>query len=142
MTEEEMSEQELVINIQFLQDQAKMLASNIEMLSIYLQELATSRVTLEGIQTLKKGDEILVPIGASSFIRARIDDTERVIVGIGVNVSMNKTTEQALEELEERITFTQSKIRENDEKYRAVAARLEELSAKAQKILEKKGENV
>ncbi|KYK33086.1 MAG: prefoldin subunit alpha [Theionarchaea archaeon] len=142
MTEEEMSEQELVINIQFLQDQAKMLASNIEMLSIYLQELATSKVTLEGIQTLKKGDEILVPIGASSFIRACIDDTERVIVGIGVNVSMNKTTEQALEELEERITFTQSKIRENDEKYRAVAARLEELSAKAQKILEKKGENV
>lgn len=142
MTEEEMSEQELVMNIQFLQDQAKMLASNIEMLSIYLQELATSKVTLEGIQTLKKGDEILVPIGASSFIRARIDDTERVIVGIGVNVSMNKTTEQTLEGLEERITFTQSKIRENDEKYRAVAARLEELSAKAQKILEKKGENV
>ena len=142
MTEEEMSEQELVVNIQFLQDQAKMLASNIEMLSIYLQELATSKVTLEGIQTLKKGDEILVPIGASSFIRARIDDTEKVIVGIGVNVSMNKTMEQALEGLEKRITFTQSRIKENDEKYRAVATKLEELSAKAQEILEKKGENV
>ncbi len=142
MTEEEMSEQELVVNIQFLQDQAKMLASNIEMLSIYLQELATSKVTLEGIQTLKKGDEILVPIGASSFIRARIDDTEKVIVGIGANVSMNKTMEQALEGLEKRITFTQSRIKENDEKYRVVATKLEELSAKAQEILEKKGENV
>lgn len=142
MTEKEMSEQELVLNIQFLQEQAKILASNIEMLSLYLQELATSKVTLEGIQILKKGDEILVPIGASSFFRARIDDTEKVIVGVGAKVSVDRTTEEAIKSLEERISSAQSRIRENDEQYRAVTARLEELSVEAQKILEKKGENV
>lgn len=133
------SEQELAINIQILQEQARIIASNVERLTIYLQELNTSKTTLEGLQTLKKGDEILVPIGASSFIRARIEDTEGVIVGVGANVSMDRTVEEATTNVQERITFVESKIRENQETYVKIAQKLDELSAEAQKLMEKRG---
>ena len=142
MRDKQMGERELAVNIQLLQEQAKILASNVEMLSMYHQELTTSKLTIEGLKTLKKGDEILVPVGASSFIRARIDDTEKVIVGIGADVSVDRTIEEAAKNLEERISSTEERIRENQENYMKVAARIEELTAEVRKILGEKGENV
>ncbi|MBU7047877.1 MAG: prefoldin subunit alpha [Theionarchaea archaeon] len=142
MTNNKMNERELAINIQILQEQAKILASNVEMLSMYLQELATSKLTLEGIKNLTKGDEILVPIGASSFVRARIDDTAQVIAGIGANVSVDRSIDDATKNLEERITLIEAKINENQENYMNVAERLEELTAQARALMGEKGENV
>ena len=142
MTNNKMNERELAINIQILQEQAKILASNVEMLSMYLQELATSKLTLEGIKNLTKGDEILVPIGASSFVRARIDDTAQVIAGIGANVSVDRSIDDATKNLEERITLIEAKIKENQENYMNVAERLEELTAQARALMGEKGENV
>lgn len=139
---EKLSERDLVINIQILQEQAKILASNVEMLTMYLQEMVTSKLTLEGIQNLKPGDEILVPIGASSFIRARIDDTEKVIVGVGADVSVDRASEDAVQNLEERISLTQERIKENQENYMKVTAKLEELNAEAQKVIQQKGDHV
>jgi prefoldin alpha subunit len=138
----ELSEQELALSIQILQEQAKALASNVETLTIYLHELSISKKTLEGLQTCTKGDEILVPIGASSFVKARIEDTENVIAGVGADVSVAKTVEQAIDSLEKRITLMESKIKENQETYVRVAQKLEELGAQAQKLLEEKGEYV
>lgn len=142
MRDKQMGERELAVNIQLLQEQAKILASNVEMLSMYHQELTTSKLTIEGLKTLKKGDEILVPVGASSFIRARIDDTEKVIAGIGANVSVDRTIEEAAKNLEERISSAEERIRENQENYMKVAARIEELTAEVRKILSEKGEDV
>lgn len=142
MRDKQMGERELAVNIQLLQEQAKILASNVEMLSMYHQELTTSKLTIEGLKTLKKGDEILVPVGASSFIRARIDDTEKVIAGIGANVSVDRTIEEAAKNLEERISSTEERIRENQENYMKVAARIEELTAEVRKILSEKGDDV
>ena len=109
---------------------------------MYLQELATSKLTLEGIKNLTKGDEILVPIGASSFVRARIDDTAQVIAGIGANVSVDRSIDDATKNLEERITLIEAKIKENQENYMNVAERLEELTAQARALMGEKGENV
>ena len=139
---ERLSERDLLINIQVLQEQAKILASNVEMLTMYLQEMVTSKLTLEGIQDLNPGDEILVPIGASSFIRARIDDTEKVIVGVGADVSVDRACEDAVQNLEKRISLTQERIKENQENYMKVAAKLEELNAEAQEIIQQKGDHV
>lgn len=139
---EKMNEQELLVNIQILREQAKIIASNVEMLSVYLQELASAKATLEGVKLLKKGDEILVPIGGASFIRARIDDTEGVIIGVGANVSVDRTLTEAISVAEEKINFTQSKISENQEAYMKVTSTLEELSDQAQDLLREKGENV
>ncbi len=139
---EKMNEQELLVNIQILREQAKIIASNVEMLSIYLQELASAKATLEGVKPLKRGDEILVPIGGASFIRARIDDTEGVIIGVGADVSVDRTLTEAIAVAEEKINFTQSKITESQEAYMKVTSTLEELSAQAQDLLREKEENV
>ncbi|MBU7044080.1 MAG: prefoldin subunit alpha [Theionarchaea archaeon] len=139
MTEEsQMTEQELLTNIQILQEQAKVFASNIEMLNMYLEELHRSKVTLEGLEHVKKGDEILVPIGATSFIHARIEDTENVISGIGANVSVDRTVQEAIKNLEERISLTESKINQNQENYTKVASTLEQLSARVRAAYQEK----
>ena len=129
------NEQELALNIQILQEQARIIASNVEKLTIYLQELNMSKTTVEGLKTLKKGDEILVPVGASTFIRARIEDTAGLIMGVGANVSVDRSVDEATTSLEEKITIIESKIRENQEAYIKVAQKLDELNAEAQKLM-------
>ncbi len=143
MNEEgKMSEQELALTIQILQQQTRILASNVETLSVYLHELTTSLATLEGMKTLKEGDQILVPIGASNFVFARIEDTGKVIVGVGAQACCDRSLDDAIAAVQEKVTSTESRIKENQEAYMKAAEKLEELSAEAQKLLEKKGENV
>ncbi|MGD2249312.1 MAG: prefoldin subunit alpha [Candidatus Methanofastidiosia archaeon] len=134
----EMSQQELVVTIQILQEQAQLLASNLEQLSNYLQDLSISKATLEGVKALKKGDEILVPIGGSTFVKARIEDVENVIVGAGADVSMGKKIAEGISTMTERITMTQSRIQDTQETYQKVAQKLQEYRAYAQRVI--KGE--
>ena len=129
------NEQELALNIQILQEQARIIASNVEKLTMYLQELNMSKTTVDGLKTLKKGDEILVPVGASTFIRARIEDTAGLIMGVGANVSVDRSVDEAATSLEEKITIIESKIKENQEAYIKVAQKLDELNAEAQKLM-------
>jgi prefoldin alpha subunit len=132
----EMSQQELVVNIQILQEQAQLLAANLEQLSNYLQDLSISKATLEGVKALKKGDEILVPIGGSTFVKARIEDVENVIVGTGANVSMGKKIAEGISTMEERIDMTRSRIQDTQETYQMVAQKLQEYRTYAQKIIQ------
>lgn len=132
----EMSQQDLLANIQILQEQAQILATNLERLSNYLQDLSISKATLEGIQDLKEGDEILVPIGGSTFVKARIEDVNNVIVGAGADVSMNKKIEDGISTMGERIDMTQSRIQDTQETYQKVAQKLQEYKARAQKMVQ------
>ena len=43
----------------------------------------------------KEGDEILVPIGASIFVTAKVTDCKNAVVGIGSKVSVDKELGEA-----------------------------------------------
>lgn len=67
-----------------------------------LDELDRAHATLEAIQGAPAGEEILVPVGAGTFIRAAVTDVREVISGIGAGVSVDDTNERARARLDER----------------------------------------
>ena len=68
-----------------------------------LAELKVSTMTLEGLEKEKKGNELFVPIGGGSYVKAKLETSKKVVVGVGADVAVEKSVKEAKEELETRI---------------------------------------
>jgi len=93
----------LVYEIQILRGIAESIQQRMDLVNTAITELRLAASTLEGIGSEESGNSLLVPIGGSSYIRARLDDKERLIVGIGADVAVEKTVGEAKEDFQARV---------------------------------------
>lgn len=77
--------------------------SRLNMTRAALTELKVSSLTLEGLEKEKKGTELFVPIGGGSYVKAKLETSKKVVVGVGADVAIEKTLKKAKEELGTRI---------------------------------------
>ena len=101
-------------------EQMDALGQQMAMLQTSLEESVRARETLKAFKDAEEGDEILVPVGASVFVTAKVTDKREALVGIGNKISVGKELPEAEEfmstvviELQEslkRISNTYSEI--------------------------------
>ena len=60
-----------------------------------LDEVNMADESIKALIGAKEGDEIMVPIGASSFMTVKVCSNKNIIVGVGSNLSVEKTPEEA-----------------------------------------------
>jgi prefoldin alpha subunit len=60
-------------------------------------------MSLDGLEKEKENAELLVPIGGSSYIKVKLASTDKVIVGMGARVSIEKTLQEAKEIIKSRL---------------------------------------
>lgn len=60
-----------------------------------LDEVTMASQSIKALMGAKEGEEILIPIGASSFANVKATSNRNIIVGIGSKVSVEKTPEGA-----------------------------------------------
>ena len=98
----------------------------------YLAELKMAGSTLEGIAG-QEGAEMLVPIGAGSYVWARVERVDKVVVGVGADVAIEMDVERAKEVIGERIAEAEKAldeyVRRLAEVERALAAYRERMRA-------------
>lgn len=92
---------QLLVEIRLLEGSARIYQSRLEVVQTALSEAIVANSTLEGIKG-KEGVEALLPIGADSFIRADIQNSNKIIMGIGAGVCMEKDIEVCIEDLKSR----------------------------------------
>ncbi len=90
--------------IENYKEQVVAIEGQLEFVNATLEEHHRARVTLDGISKLKKGQKTLVPIGANTYIHAVIDEPDHAIIGVGMEVSVEKTMEDTTEALLSRIS--------------------------------------
>ena len=71
------------------------------------QDMLRGKGTLEALRSAKAGDEVLVPVGGGTLIRAKLADAKTVIAGIGTGLSMERGIDEAAKALEERLASLQ-----------------------------------
>jgi len=129
----------LAYEYQLLQAQAPLLAQNLELLTMGRNEFQAVKETLEGLKKVKEEKpEILVPIGAGSFLKARIEDKENAIVSVGAGYAIEKNLDDAIKYLEARIKEYDDAIAKTQEGLKKLEAQLNELAERAQ-VLQGKG---
>ncbi len=79
------------------------LTNQAQMLQMSFEDTTRARETLKSIKDAKAGDEILIPIGASSFIPAVVSEKKSAFVGIGNKLTAEKSLEESIIVMDEGI---------------------------------------
>jgi prefoldin alpha subunit len=93
----------LVMELQLLENALDTLQTRVGLVNASINELRMANATLEGLKKEQKGSNILVPLGGGSYMKAKIEDVERLIVGIGADVAVEKTVNATQEDVGTRI---------------------------------------
>lgn len=93
----------LSVELRILEQTAENLNARINMVNTMIADLTYASMTLEGLEKQKENAELLVPIGGGSYIRAKLENPDRVTVGIGAGVSVEKTLQEAKDLINKRL---------------------------------------
>ena len=93
----------LSMELRYLEQTAETVQQRVNMVNTVIADLTYASMTLEGVEKEKEGSELLVPVGGSSYIKAKLAATDKVIVGMGAGVSVEKTLPEAKELVKNRL---------------------------------------
>ncbi len=127
----------LVVELRLLEGTANTLQSRLNFVNAILTELNYAKMTLEGLEKEKKNVPLFVPIGGGSYIRAKLESAEKVIVGMGAGVSVEKSLSEAKETVGNRIAQLEKTRRTLQQQLTQVAQKMEEDQARFQELSEK-----
>ncbi len=120
----------LSVELRYLEQTAEAMQSRMNMVNTVMADLTYANMTLEGLEKEKENSDLLVPIGGSSYIKTKLANLDKVIVGMGAGVSVEKTFPEAKEIVKKRLEdlektrlslqqqFTQVVGRINDDRQR------------------------
>jgi prefoldin alpha subunit len=94
----------LITELRILESTAETLQTRINYVNAFLNELLSANMALTGLEKEEKNTSLLVPIGGGSYVRAKLEDVEKVVYGVGAGVSIEKTIEEAKEGMAQRIS--------------------------------------
>lgn len=93
----------LSVEIRILEQTAENLNTRINMINTMIADLTYANMTLEGLEKQKENAELLVPIGGGSYIKTKLETPDKVTVGIGAGVSVEKTLQEAKDIIDKRL---------------------------------------
>jgi len=132
-TEEEL--RRLSVEMRYLEQTADTLQQRIGMVNAALTDLTYANLTLDGLEKEKENAELLVPIGGNSYVKAKISDTNKIIVGIGAGVSVEKTLQGAKTTLKERLDELEKTMNSAQQQFGQVAERINSGRARLETLL-------
>lgn len=96
------------------------LSRQVQVLRVSLDEVTLASNALKAFRDAKDGDEIMVPIGATSYITVKVTPNRNVVVDVGSDISVEKDTNSAIEymdannaEISEALTKTMEALNES-----------------------------
>jgi prefoldin alpha subunit len=135
MTKEEEITKNLTM-IEYYKQQLESIDAQLQYLSTVLAEYQRAKMTVEQLHAADPNTEVLIPLGGGTFVNGSVKDTSNVLIGIGACLVVEKSMEDALAKLDDRI----KKVQENQGKIVSIGEKIqsdaEELSQKTQKMME------
>ena len=100
---EEEELRKLSVEMRYLEQTAEALQQRIGMVNAAITDLTYANATLDGIEQEKENAELLVPVGGSSYIKVKLSSSDKIIIGLGAGVSIEKPLPEAKAMLKERL---------------------------------------
>jgi prefoldin alpha subunit len=114
----------LSMEMRYLEQTAEALQQRISMVNAALTDINYANMTLDGIETEKENSELLIPIGGSSYVKVKLADANKVIIGLGSGVSVEQTLPQAKATLKERLDELEKTMHAAQQQFSQVAERI------------------
>ena len=114
----------LSVEMRYLEQTAEALQQRIGMVNAAITDLTYANATLDGIEKEKENSEMLVPIGGSSYVKVKLTDSNKIIVGMGAGVSVEKTLAEAKVTLKERLDDLEKTMNSAQQQFSQIAERI------------------
>jgi prefoldin alpha subunit len=128
---------QLAAEIRILEGSIGVLQSRLDIVRAAINEVTLAHNTLDGVQKLQNGESTLVPVGAGSYVRMQLEDSKKLVMGIGAGVAVEKDFESSvtelkgrLEELDKARTSLQQQLDQTAARYQQDREALEDLLRK------------
>ena len=99
----------------------------VDILNTTLAEISAAKSALEEVSSLSEGEELLVPVGAGVFVRAKLAGKDKVLVTLGASIMVEKTLEDTRKYLEEREQKVRDALQKSVADYQALVSRLRDI---------------
>ncbi len=127
----------LSVELRYLEQTAETIQTRVNMINAVITDLTYASMTLEGLEKEKENSELFVPIGGNSYIKARLESRDKVIVGMGAGVSIEKTLQEAKEILKKRLENLEKTRLSLQQQLNQVAERINEDREKFEDLVAK-----
>jgi prefoldin alpha subunit len=121
---EEEELRKLSVEMRFLEQTADTLQQRMSMLNAAITDLTYANATLDGLEQEKENSELLVPVGGNSYIRAKLATPDKVIIGLGAGVSVEKPLAEAKSMLKERLDELEKSAVSAQQQFSQIAERI------------------
>ena len=134
-----MTKDEELTKYMTLIEQYKEQMSSLETQSSYMQAAITdynkAKLTIEQLSKTGKGEEILLPIGGSTYIKAATIDSSQVLFDIGAGVVTEKSLDDTIKNIDKRIEDLQKTHERLVEIMQNLQNEASEISQRAQNLI-------
>jgi len=134
LSKEEEEFRKIAAELRLLESTAEAVQSRVNFVNAALTELNLAKMNLEGLEKEKIETSLLVPIGGGSYIKAKIESTEKIVVGIGAGVAVEKTFNEAKEILSKRIEELEKLYGRLQQQHAQISQKIQEDRAKLEEI--------
>jgi prefoldin alpha subunit len=124
INKEEEELRKLSVEMRYLEQTAETLQQRIRMMNSAMTDLTYANITLEGLEKEKEKAELLVPIGGSSYVKVKLANPDKVVVGMGAGVSIEKTMPEAKAIVKERLGELEKTMQSAQQQFAQVAQRI------------------
>jgi prefoldin alpha subunit len=91
------------IESRILEQKAEVLQYRLNMINTFTADLGFAVMALEGLEKEKENAELLVPIGGTSYVKVKLGNPDKIIVGMGAGVSAERTSQEAKDIIKKRL---------------------------------------
>ena len=113
-------------------ERVEALSRQVQVLRVSLDEVNMASEALKAFKDAKEGDEILVPVGASTFIPVKVTANRSTVVGIGSNISVEKDVSDSVDYMEANAAEISEALKKSAEALNEAQTALTNLSAAVQ----------
>ncbi len=113
-------------------NRAEALNRQVTVLRGTLDEVNMAHESITALMNAKDGDEIMIPIGASSFMNVKVTSNKNIIVGIGSGISVEKDPEDASKYMEANAAELREALKKTVDALQEVQQALETVSQAVQ----------
>jgi prefoldin alpha subunit len=127
----------MTVELRFYEQTAEAVQSRLNMIQAVVTDLTYAGMTLSALENEKEGSELLVPMGGNSYIKARLDSPDKLIVGMGAGVSVEKTLPEAKEIMKKRQEEFEKTRMSMQQQFVQVIDKTKDLREKIESLVEK-----
>lgn len=126
--------QEDLLRLEAYRNQLNAAAQQHQILSASRQDHLRARESLEGVDRAADDAQLLLPLGAETFVPGSVDRSSKVLVGIGSGVVVELDRPKVTELLSERVVRIDQALRDLETQMTALDERIQILSRRLDAI--------